>query len=125
MKPLPTNQRVLTWLCLLPASANTSNLVKFGYILLTILCIVNITANLAASTVFFMKAVSTEFEKSLFALFQISGGIGVWWMFISVFPLRRNIQGIFEKLSEIYDESMSFVLFKIKKIKCKKGFLLI
>lgn len=90
MKPLPTNQRVFTWLCLLPAS-----------------------------TVFFMKAVSTEFEKSLFALFRISGGIGVWWMFISVFPLRRNIQGIFEKLSEIYDESMSFNLFKIKKSSVK------
>lgn len=113
MKPLQTNQRVLTWLCLFPASKNTSNFVKLGYIVLTFVCITCMTANLMASVAFFIKSVSTELEKSLFALFQIVGSLSVWYMFITVFPSQHKIHAIFRRLSEIYDESKNYFIVKI------------
>lgn len=112
MKPLPTNQRVLTWLCLFPASENTSNFVKLGYIVLTFVCITCMTANLIASVAFFIKSVSTELEKSLFALFQIVGSLSVWYMFITVFPSQHKIHAIFRRLSQIYDESKNCFIVK-------------
>lgn len=108
MKPLETSQRVLTWLSVCPASANTDKLTKLAYIFLTIFTIIGMTGIITTSVAFFVKFFSTRLEEALVSMFQVSGTGGSWYMFIAVFPSRHKIKTIFDRLTEICGKSTIF-----------------
>lgn len=105
MKPLETSQRVLTWLCMCPASANTDKLTKLAYISLTIFTFIGMTGIITSSVAFFVTFFSTRLEEALVSMFQVSGTGGSWYMFIAVFPSRHKIKTIFDRLKEICQNS--------------------
>lgn len=105
MEPLVTNRRVLTWFCMFPADANTSQWKMFVYFLITFVTVSCMTVNLIASIVFFFKFASSDVESALFGMFQICGSFSICYMFIAVYPSRHKVIAVFQRLTGIYRES--------------------
>lgn len=103
MKPLQTNQQVLTWLCVYLAKQNTSKFKKILYIVFSVVVFLGYFNVLLASIAFFLKYASSSLEQSLYALFQISGDFGTVYMMLTAYTLRKQFKIIFDKLSNIYD----------------------
>lgn len=100
LKPLPTTQRVLSWICVETddESINSSKIL-FSFLIFT--------ANLfglISSVAFFLKFVSINLEQSLYTMFQISGTISTFYVSFIVFFSRRKISKLFQSLSKIYDD---------------------
>lgn len=105
MEPLSTNQRVLRWLCICPATKNTSESIKWARVLFSWTIF---TLNLFAfvlPVLFFVKFISTDLESCLYALFQIPTTGNIVYMTIIAFFLRHKITAVFENLSIIYAAS--------------------
>lgn len=85
-----------------------ANEVGWKKVACAIFTVANILANLVgllASAAFFLKYVSIDLEVSLYGLFTVFGfGIAMYAAVI-VIVNRRKIYNIFEKLSQIYEES--------------------
>lgn len=103
MKPLQTNQQVLTWLCVYPTNEKMSKFKKFLCIVVSVAVFFGYFNVLLASIAFFLKYASTSLEQSLYALFQISGDFGTAYMMLAAYTLRKQFKIIFDKLSDIYD----------------------
>lgn len=108
IKPLVTNQIVFTWLCVCPADEATNKWKKFGYIafILAILTVL-LTMNIASAT-FFVKNFSNNFEEALYALSQLGCHLTVLYEVLISLVVRHNINAIFAKLSEIYEDRKLF-----------------
>lgn len=103
MLPLPTNQRVLTWLCIRPMNTDENRWKKLFYIMFSITFVsIDLTA-LFSSIAFFFINISIDLEESLYALFQISAFSGLTYMCIVAFLLRNEITVFLGTLSQIYD----------------------
>lgn len=105
MKPLVTNNRVLTWLCVCPADDSISPREKLSYILLTVTTFLIATFILFGSIAYLSTVIRIDLEKSLTSLAQISALSIVTYIFVAMFLLRNKISAIFTKLSEIYKAS--------------------
>lgn len=103
MLPLPTNQRVLTWLCVRPMDADENQWKKLFYIAFTITFLTIDLTGLFSSIAFFLINISIDLEESLYALFQISAFLGLTYMCIVAFLLRYKITAFLGTLSQIYD----------------------
>lgn len=104
MKPLVTNQKVLTWICICPVDKNATKFEKSARIGITSLIVITLFCGFIASVVFFVKFVSIDLEKSLYTVFQIVGTLLILYSFIVLYLFRNEINAIFEHLTEIYDE---------------------
>lgn len=60
---------------------------------------------IVSSGVFFANNVATDLENCLYAVFQIAGYVGLSYMFISAFILRKRIDLFFATLDTICQES--------------------
>lgn len=105
MKPLEMNRRVLTWLCVYPASENTSKSTKTLYVIFTLIILSGNLIGLGLSIDYFLKSASTDLEDSLYALFQILATAKMSYTMIVAYFLRHRITAIFVSLSDIYDAS--------------------
>lgn len=116
MKPLVTDKRILTWLCLLPAKENTSKGRKWLYILLVLGIIVANLTVILSSSMYVVKYASVDLQETLVGLCQTVGVIPMTNSIVIAFVLRHKISPVFEKLSEIYDKCMNLYLnnFKFK-----------
>lgn len=103
MLPLPTNQRVLTWLCIRPMNTDENRWKKLFYIMFSITFVSMDLTGLFSSVAFFLINISTDLEESLYALFQISAFSGLTYMCIVAFLLRNEITAFLGTLSQIYD----------------------
>lgn len=113
MKPLSTNQRFLTWLCICPVDANAGRFKKVSCILFTIVLFALNLSVLTASWLFLLKYASTDLELSLYSLFQVSAFFGLMFMNIMTFVMRKEITATFLTLSDIYTASKRHFLFPI------------
>lgn len=109
MIPLSTNQSVLTWLCVHSIDATISKPKKLLYIIFTLSCLTIEVSALAASFVYFTKTVSSDFNESLHALFQIVAISGVIYTFVVALLMRCKISAYFETLKHICDASKTFI----------------
>lgn len=109
MRPLITNQRVLTWFHLYPADESTKKWKKWIYasVLPTIAAIILFT--LASSAAYFFKFLSTDLIKSMFTIIQIAPSLALLNALPFTFFLRSEILAVFQKLSIIYDTSEQFI----------------
>lgn len=105
MRPLQTTERVLIWLCLLPADKTTSKWTKLSYFAFSAVVVTSNVTFFAASIVFFMRFYSTDLHGSFYAIFQITGMLPIIAMIIVSFCMRRKIEMIFEMFRQIYAES--------------------
>lgn len=104
MKPLLMNQRVLTWLCMLPMDEASTKTEKLGCIAFAIGVTLIIYSGFLASLIFFLKFVSSDLEESLYALFQVVGMFSTANAIVVAILMRHKIPSIFTNLSKIYDE---------------------
>lgn len=105
MKPLVTNAKVLTWLCILPAQEQINRRMKLIYIAFTFTLSITCFCGLVSSLAFMMEYLSTNLEDCLYALFQVAADSSALYMVLVALFLRHKMAALFDKLSEIYNES--------------------
>lgn len=105
MRPLQSTERVLIWLCLLPADKPLNPWAKLSHICLAAVVVTMTSMYLAASIAYFIRVVSTDLDESIYASFQITGILPTNVTFMVLFCMRYKIERIFNKFSEIYAES--------------------
>lgn len=105
MKPLPTNQKMLACMCILPADENSSKRERILNVASTLALIVVELCIFISSGAFIMKNVSTDLEVSLYGVFQVVASFGLTYMMISGIIFRRKIAAMIQTLSNLYDES--------------------
>lgn len=116
IKPMPTSQRVLTWLVSYPFDKNTSKRKKIVYVTFAIAVFVIVLCGCAASVVYFWKHVATDLEKAIFALFQIVGTLNALFLVAFSFFQRHKIAAIIGKLSTIYNDRKNLYFYRILEI---------
>lgn len=105
MKPLETNQRVLTWLCGYPPNESTGKSKRIAYIVFTVNVIIAMTLFVAAGANFIYRHISISLEESLFSLFHTLGAVSMLYQCVAIVVLRHELAAIFDGLSKIYNES--------------------
>lgn len=104
MRPLPTNQRMLTWICVCPLESRDSKWMKPFCVIFALTTFLAVSSCVLSSVIFFSSNVSKDVEESLYALFQISAFSGVAYMAIVAFYSRKKINAFLETLTAIHDE---------------------
>lgn len=105
MKPLVTNQWVMTWLCVCQAHETTSVKKKTIYVVFTLMVFISSVCGLAANLTFFMKFISVELEGSLMAFIGFVAFFGNAYVMTVSFLFRHKINAIFVELYAIYKAS--------------------
>lgn len=105
MTPLQTNRRILVWISAhsVPESENIWNRCAFVAFPL-LLFIVNSVA-IISSAFFIWKTLSTDFEASLYGLFQVCVYLVTMCTVMFAFFSQRRTTATIERLSEICNES--------------------
>lgn len=105
MEPLTTTKLLLTWICMCSANESTSVKNKIAYIgTASIIFALNLFC-LVSNTIFFIEFVATDLNGALFAFMTIYGNFAMLYTLTNAFRLRYKINGIFESLFVICDES--------------------
>lgn len=108
MKPLLTNQKMLTLLCICPADETKRKWIKCMYITFSCVVITMEMCALCSSALFFRKNVSIDLDAALFALFQIFAMLETIYTYIVALVIRYKICDTIETLTSIYDKSKTF-----------------
>lgn len=106
MKPFTTDQRILTWLCVIPAPQNTSMWKKQVYTALALSLMLANLSNLSSSVMFIVKFLSINLQAALIALHQVLATIPMANTIIMAFFYRHKIPPVFDKLTHIYKKRM-------------------
>lgn len=111
MEPLMTNKKVLMWLSVYPFADGASKWKKKLSILLAFYVFISQICSVVASVAFFLKFMSTDLERSLYAIFQVfacsSAAYGVGFAVV----MSHEITNTIDKLSEIYKMCKSSIFF--------------
>lgn len=105
MKPLPTNQKMLAWMCILPADENAGKYEKILNVVSTVALIVVELCIFISSGAFILQNASTDLEVSLYGVFQVIASFGLTYMMISGLIFNRKVAAMIQTLSHLYDES--------------------
>lgn len=108
MKPIKTNQQVLTWLCVCQADETISKRKRMAHIFFASFIFSANFILIPISVAYFLRFVSVDLEQALYALFQLSGMLGMTYMMIAAFILRHEINDLFGKLADIYNNCKRF-----------------
>lgn len=108
MKPLETNQLVLTWFGLSPADKAPTKWQKILYKASTFLLILSILSIFISSLAFFYRFVLIDLEKALYAVYQFVGLFSALYLCMVAYLSRPQINSTLNQLSNIYHESKSF-----------------
>lgn len=105
MLPLEISQLIFTWTYLSSPDKGTSRWQKIiRFIAFLIVFFGNFTS-WAGALAFIIKYVSTDFENSLYAVFQLCAVGSVSYILIAAFFMRSQIRDIFRGLTQIYEAS--------------------
>lgn len=107
MKPLSTSQVVLSWISALTADAKTSKWRRILFKIVPLILIAGNLTGLASSMVFFLRYVSNDLERSLYALFQIDDQLRMTNAAVVTFLSRHKLQAMFKNLKNIYNARKS------------------
>lgn len=105
MKPLASNQRVLTWLCLLPPTKgkNGEEECKTSVSLVVVLILTDL-AVFVTCLWYILKFTSLGVQDITIAMCQFLGSIPMANSLVVAFFLRHRIPPAFEKLSKFYEK---------------------
>lgn len=102
MVPLTTTQKVAMWCCV-PTDKDSSKLKQISHIFVT--GFMAEVGSFAGALTLLLKFISSDLEISLSGLLPLIGHIiGVYSIIFVVFS-RHQINGLFEKLANIYEIS--------------------
>lgn len=101
MKPLETIQHVLMWLCIYPVERNQRK--KIACIGLSAIVLAILATQVIGSVIFVKRFLSADLERSLYALYQITGWAPIFYMFVVAIVLRHRITALFGQLSRLYE----------------------
>lgn len=104
MKPLVTQQQVLTWLCIYPADKSTSKWLKRAYVIFSVAVVVANSLGLITSVAYVYKFISIDLESSLCSILQIVATLSTSYAYILFFTFRHKIVAFFINLSDIYKQ---------------------
>lgn len=110
MKPLPTTQRVFKWFCVYSDDGNTNEWENAAHLTFTITIGILELCAISTSAAFIVEFLSTDFESPLFGLLQVLGHIVGLYGLLFTLASKRKIAAIFERLLEIYNESMYSIM---------------
>lgn len=113
MIPLECAQRVMTWLCLLPPEKSASVWKKRAYIGVFVSMIVGLIVASAASIGFILKSGTSHIDRTLLACSLVNISLGLLYIALIVFFMRRRFSIILKELATIYDQSET--TWRIKK----------
>lgn len=102
MEPLATNRRVMMWFCMCPADESTSKKERMFHVAFIFIVATITLCALISSVVSVIVYMSTDFESSLYAVFQVAAEASAANLIIVAFFMRDRIKAIFTKLSDIY-----------------------
>lgn len=102
MKPLTTNQRVLTLLSF-PIDQSLSWRDRLIGLILLPTMLASYMISISLTVLYFLKFKSIDLEKSLYAVFQMGAGLHLASAIIIILLSRYKLSAIFEHLQEIYD----------------------
>lgn len=110
MKPLVTNKKMLTWLCVCPVDKNTSKWKEITFIILTINIMSILVTALIGSGIFVVELLTVNLIDSMYALSQVFVLFNLLYTFMVLYYKRLEVEAIFDGLSDIYKEGkFSFV----------------
>lgn len=115
MKPLASSQRVLTWLCVLPAEEKTRKLEKRSYVALLLALIASDVTVAISSFMYILDFKSHSLQDLSIAFQEVLAAIPVANTIIMAFIFRHKIPPMLGTLLEFYEKRMEF-LFQITKI---------
>lgn len=104
MQPLKTAQRVLTWLCVYPADESASKWMKLAYLICYLSVLLGNFGNLTAGAAYFVKYLSIDLEKALYAFSQMGALLTSAYIIVTLLLLRHRIVVVFDGLAKIYAE---------------------
>lgn len=105
MFPLPTQRRVLIWLCLYPPDEGTNVYQRNMHYVFASSTFGTMTMCLLGSVKYFYEFISIDLEESLYALYIAAATAGVIYMLIVGFLSKHKMVEIFNELAQIYDTS--------------------
>lgn len=108
MKPLATNQRLLTWLYLCPATELSDKKTKFARIARILLILSSNLIVIASSVTFVVKFSSIDLAGCLYSLSQLTFCASVTYAIITTFFLRHKLSHLFKSISNIHDTCKNF-----------------
>lgn len=103
MKPLVTNQMVLTWLGLYPVHI-LSKRNEFGYMLFGLVNFAIMFAASAASALYIFQFATINLETVFYALMQFIAYFNMMYLMMFAFVQRNKIMALIETLCEMYEE---------------------
>ncbi|XP_031638775.1 uncharacterized protein LOC116350919 [Contarinia nasturtii] len=102
MKPIPTAQQMMIWLCQLPPENSTSVWKKLAYIGFTIvMTLAQFTLSLA-SVAFILKNGTNNFEQTLFAACVFISALGAVYIELEIVFMQHRFSNILKNLATIY-----------------------
>lgn len=105
MRPLATNQRVLTWLYLYPIDNETSKWKQRAHVAVGITAFITIGVIFIAGAVYVRQFITIDLQEALFALIHVALTIDSLSAIVILFLARDQIKMVFEHLSDIYNKS--------------------
>lgn len=118
METLKLIQRVFVILYICPTDGAARRWIRLRNIPIKTLTFLFLSTSAVSSTAFVAKCFVDDFESEMYvyAILQIADSSSTVYTLISAFPLRRNINGIFMAIQNIYKastcESLSFPIEK-------------
>lgn len=111
MNVLFTNRRIFSLLCI-PAAIEPSSLWNKAINITFSIAILTIQLSIfTASALFFIKFIESDFENSLYALFQVAAAISGIYTIFAAFLLRNKILWILNKYQSVYERNKKTFLF--------------
>lgn len=107
MRPLPTNRQVLTWLCICPVDVE-NQWQKPLRGLISVICLATNIGGFLSSVAFFLENYSNDLKVSLNGIYQIAVFLGMTYMYIAAFFLRKEITSFLDNLEKIYNQRKNF-----------------
>lgn len=103
MKPLETPKRTFTIFHIYPATESASPLIKTIYATFAVMVFASNISAVLAHLAYLLVHVSTDAKGSIFAFMGVAAYVGVSYISMTVFILRKQISAVIDKLAAIYN----------------------
>lgn len=106
MKPLPSIQRRLVWLCIHPAEESATNRQQVAYIIFAVVIFAGKLFIFVTSLAFCWKFISIDSERCMLAFMPMAAAFGsAYIMTNTIIRLREKTATVFKDLMIIYENS--------------------
>lgn len=123
MKVLETHKQVLVFVGRRPSTAldeSESNFKRIVFVALPFFGLICVTCYATSTAIFILQLISVSLEETVSAFLQVAGSIYLIYAIIVALFIRRKLNRIFTKLTELYKKcecnlisKISYILFRL------------